>query len=63
MNVRSSDGTTIAYERSGSGPALILVDGALCSRRFRHTQREADCPGTSGGEFFTGSTGGAPRRA
>ena len=34
MNVRSADGTTIAYDRSGSGPALILVDGALCSRGF-----------------------------
>lgn len=33
-SVRSKDGTTIAYERMGSGPALILVDGALCSRRF-----------------------------
>ena len=32
--VRSQDGTAIAYERSGSGPALILVDGALCSRAF-----------------------------
>ena len=32
--VRSHDGTTIAYERSGSGAALILVDGALCSRGF-----------------------------
>ena len=32
--VRSQDGTTIAYTRSGSGPALILVDGALCSRAF-----------------------------
>ena len=32
--VKSKDGTTIAYERSGSGPALILVDGALCSRAF-----------------------------
>ena len=32
--VRSKDGTTIAYERSGNGPALILVDGALCSRAF-----------------------------
>src|SRR5688572_4094273 len=32
--VRSKDGTTIAYERSGSGPPLILVDGALCSRAF-----------------------------
>jgi pimeloyl-ACP methyl ester carboxylesterase len=32
--VRSKDGTAIAYERSGSGPPLILVDGALCSRAF-----------------------------
>jgi pimeloyl-ACP methyl ester carboxylesterase len=32
--VTSKDGTTIAYERSGTGPALILVDGALCSRAF-----------------------------
>jgi pimeloyl-ACP methyl ester carboxylesterase len=30
----SRDGTRIAYERSGAGPALILVDGALCSRGF-----------------------------
>jgi pimeloyl-ACP methyl ester carboxylesterase len=28
----SNDGTTIAYEKAGSGPPLILVDGALCSR-------------------------------
>lgn len=33
-SVRSKDGTTIAYERMGSGPAVILVDGALCSREF-----------------------------
>jgi pimeloyl-ACP methyl ester carboxylesterase len=33
-HVSSKDGTTIAYERSGSGRALILVDGALCSRAF-----------------------------
>lgn len=32
--VTSKDGTPIAFERSGSGPALILVDGALCSRTF-----------------------------
>jgi pimeloyl-ACP methyl ester carboxylesterase len=32
--VVSRDGTRIAYERSGSGPAVILVDGALCSRAF-----------------------------
>jgi pimeloyl-ACP methyl ester carboxylesterase len=30
--VRSKDGTTIAFERTGSGPPLILVDGALCWR-------------------------------
>jgi pimeloyl-ACP methyl ester carboxylesterase len=30
--VTSADGTTIAYERTGSGPALLLVDGALCHR-------------------------------
>lgn len=34
MQVTSRDGTPIAYERSGQGPALILVDGALCSRGF-----------------------------
>lgn len=30
--VTSRDGTTIAYDRLGSGPPLILVDGALCHR-------------------------------
>jgi pimeloyl-ACP methyl ester carboxylesterase len=30
--VTSADGTAIAYERTGSGPALVLVDGALCYR-------------------------------
>jgi pimeloyl-ACP methyl ester carboxylesterase len=30
--VNSADGTAIAYERTGSGPALILVDGAMCYR-------------------------------
>ncbi|WP_042399155.1 alpha/beta fold hydrolase [Streptacidiphilus carbonis] len=28
----SKDGTVIGYERTGSGPAVILVDGALCYR-------------------------------
>lgn len=28
----SRDGTTIAYEQSGTGPALILIDGALAHR-------------------------------
>jgi pimeloyl-ACP methyl ester carboxylesterase len=30
--VTSADGTRIAYEVRGSGPALVLVDGALCQR-------------------------------
>ncbi|MGW4948569.1 alpha/beta fold hydrolase [Actinoplanes sp. NPDC004185] len=30
--VTSADGTTIAYETAGTGPALILVDGAMCYR-------------------------------
>jgi pimeloyl-ACP methyl ester carboxylesterase len=32
--VFSKDGTPIAVDRTGSGPALILVDGAMCSRNF-----------------------------
>ena len=32
--VTSKDGTTIVYSVQGSGPALVLVDGALCSRNF-----------------------------
>lgn len=33
MNIVSSpDGTKIAYDREGEGPALIVVDGALCTR-------------------------------
>ena len=30
--VTSRDGVTIAYERSGSGPALVIVNGALSTR-------------------------------
>ena len=30
--VYSRDGTAIAFERSGDGPPLVLVDGALCYR-------------------------------
>jgi pimeloyl-ACP methyl ester carboxylesterase len=30
--VNSADGTAICYESTGSGPALVLVDGALCHR-------------------------------
>lgn len=37
--VMSKDGTTIAFEQTGRGPALILVDGALCSRSFGPTPK------------------------
>jgi pimeloyl-ACP methyl ester carboxylesterase len=30
--VTSKDGTTIAYDSAGSGPTVILIAGALCSR-------------------------------
>lgn len=33
-HVVSQDGTRIAFERAGSGPPLILVDGAFCHRGF-----------------------------
>ena len=33
-HVVSKDGTRIAYERMGSGPAVVLIDGAMCSRAF-----------------------------
>ncbi|MFC0506257.1 alpha/beta fold hydrolase [Micromonospora costi] len=30
--VTSADGTAIGYERTGAGPAVVLVDGAMCHR-------------------------------
>jgi pimeloyl-ACP methyl ester carboxylesterase len=30
--VRSADGTKIAYDKLGEGPAVVLVDGAMCIR-------------------------------
>jgi pimeloyl-ACP methyl ester carboxylesterase len=32
--ITSADGTSIAVERTGTGPALVLVDGAFCGRSF-----------------------------
>ncbi len=34
QKVTSNDGTQIAYDVQGTGPAVILVDGALCYRSF-----------------------------
>lgn len=33
-HVLSPDGTRIAYDQAGSGDAVILIDGALCSRQL-----------------------------
>src|SRR6266851_5400113 len=33
-SVTSKDGTKIAYDKQGSGPAVILVDGAMGYRAF-----------------------------
>jgi pimeloyl-ACP methyl ester carboxylesterase len=41
----SADGTRIAFERTGSGPIVVLIDGALCYRDFgpaRAVARELD---------------------
>lgn len=40
--VTSKDGTQIAYDKKGQGPALILVDGALCYRAFGPMQGLAE---------------------
>jgi pimeloyl-ACP methyl ester carboxylesterase len=32
--VTSTDGTRIAFSCEGSGPTIVLVDGAMCYRRF-----------------------------
>jgi hypothetical protein len=39
--VRSADGTGIAYDRSGEGPAVILVSGAMGYRRFKKFEQIA----------------------
>jgi pimeloyl-ACP methyl ester carboxylesterase len=42
-HVISNDGTAIVYERQGTGPALVIVDGALCSRAFGPSGAQAAC--------------------
>ena len=34
IRVRSADGTSIAFQRTGTGPALVLVDAAAHYRAF-----------------------------
>ena len=39
--VLSKDGTAIAFERTGNGPPVILVDPALCDRAMGQSQQLA----------------------
>jgi pimeloyl-ACP methyl ester carboxylesterase len=49
LTVTSADGTKIAYDRYGEGPALILVNGALGYRKFKNFEKLA----TALSEHFT----------
>ncbi|NQX28814.1 alpha/beta fold hydrolase [Microbacteriaceae bacterium VKM Ac-2854] len=40
--VTSADGTAIAIETVGTGPALVLVDGAMCRRGFGPARKLAE---------------------
>jgi pimeloyl-ACP methyl ester carboxylesterase len=42
QTVTSADGTTIAYDRYGSGPAVILVGGAMAYRKFKKMEEFAE---------------------
>ncbi len=41
QTVTSADGTTIAYDRYGEGPGLILVNGAMSYRKFKKFEQIA----------------------
>jgi len=41
QTVTSADGTTIAYDRYGEGPAVILVSGAMGYRKFKKFEQIA----------------------
>ena len=40
--VKSKDGTSIAYDVSGSGPVLIYVTGAICHRTFFPVKKDVE---------------------
>lgn len=41
METMSKDGTAIAYDVQGTGPALVYVTGATCSRKFSPVVKDA----------------------
>ncbi|NML21817.1 alpha/beta hydrolase [Pseudoflavitalea sp. G-6-1-2] len=40
--IQSKDGTTLAYDVSGKGPALIYITGATCHRQFKPVQYDVE---------------------
>ena len=41
QTTQSKDGTTLAYDVYGSGPALVFITGAICSRNFGPVLKDA----------------------
>ena len=65
---RRSDGTTIAFDRSGEGPPLVVVGGALSvrsaiGRRPSRWPPSSRCSPTTGGAAATAATPAVRRRA
>lgn len=50
--VISADGTSISYEKTGSGPSIVLVDGAFCGRTFGPARKLAKELASSFTVFF-----------
>ncbi len=40
--IKSKDGTLIAYDISGTGPALIYITGAICHRNFFPVKKDVE---------------------
>ncbi|OUM42682.1 alpha/beta fold hydrolase [Arthrobacter sedimenti] len=51
-DVSSADGTSISYERTGTGPSVVLVDGAFCGRSFGPARKLAEELASSFTVFF-----------
>ena len=51
--VRSADGTPIAYTRRGTGPAVVLIDGALCHRKMGPGSKVAELLAERGFTTYT----------
>ncbi len=61
--VTSADGTLIAYDRTGSGPPLVLVGGAFSNRRYPGPVKLAELVADRGSPFTTTTTAAAATAA